>query len=242
MGKNLTIDLSRPLDISIPMKNGTDNPNCFWAPPPSFEPVRMDGFIGSVDEGGPVHFMNVTFNPHGNGTHTECVGHIAGSRYSIQDALKEYFFHAYLISCWPVRQPNGDMVVTSELFDHLPEGDFDALIIRTLPNTADKRRRQYAGTNPPFLEGELARRIADRGIKHLLVDLPSVDREVDGGVLSAHHHFWKYPHAPRTNCTITELIYVDEKILDGFYILNLQIVNFELDASPSKPVLYKPIG
>ena len=241
MGKNLTIDLSKPLDISIRMRSGLENPNCFWAPAPVFEPVRMEGFVGSVDEGGIVNFMNVQFNPHGNGTHTECVGHIAGSKYSIQDSLKEFFFHAYLITCWPVKQGNGDLVIGQEIIEHLPKDGFDALIIRTLPNNEDKLTRQYTGTNPPYLDAELARTIADMGVKHLLVDLPSVDREVDGGALSAHHNFWKYPENTRTNCTITELIYVDEKILDGLYILNLQIANFELDASPSKPVLYKPV-
>jgi arylformamidase len=31
------------------------------------------------------------------------------------------------------------------------------------------------------------------GVRHLLVDLPSVDREEDGGVLAAHHAFWDFP-------------------------------------------------
>jgi hypothetical protein len=41
------------------------------------------------------------------------------------------------------------------------------------------------------------------------------------------------------DATITELIYVDNKIDDGTFFLNLQIAPFENDASPSKPVLYK---
>jgi len=42
----------------------------------------------------------------------------------------------------------------------------------------------------------------------------------------------------RLNCTITEMIFVEETVSDGSYILNLQIASFENDASPSKPVLY----
>jgi hypothetical protein len=42
----------------------------------------------------------------------------------------------------------------------------------------------------------------------------------------------------RINATITELIFVEEKVLDGSYLLNLTIASFENDASPSKPVLY----
>ena len=239
-GKNFTIDLKKPLDISIPMTSGLNNPNCFWAPLPSFEPVRTDSFVGSVDEGGIVNFMNVSFNPHGNGTHTECVGHIAGSRYSIQEALKEFFFSALLVTVWPEKQDNGDLVIGEKALEGVSLEGVEALILRTQPNGQEKRYRQYSGTNPPYLSGTLAKRMVNEGIQHLLIDLPSVDKEIDGGVLAAHHFFWDYPMQPRTHCTITELIYVDEKILDGNYILNLQIVNFDLDVSPSKPVLYRP--
>jgi hypothetical protein len=41
----------------------------------------------------------------------------------------------------------------------------------------------------------------------------------------------------RLNATITEMIYVKDVVLDGTYLLNLQITSFENDASPSKPVL-----
>ncbi len=41
------------------------------------------------------------------------------------------------------------------------------------------------------------------------------------------------------DATITELIFVPNKIRDDDYILNLQIASFENDAAPSKPVLYK---
>jgi hypothetical protein len=35
------------------------------------------------------------------------------------------------------------------------------------------------------------------------------------------------------------MIFVENEIQDGSYILNLQIASFENDASPSKPILYK---
>ena len=69
--------------------------------------------------------------------------------------------------------------------------------------------------------------------------MPSVDKEVDGGVLAAHHVFWNYPENTQTHRTITELIYVPNDVYDGSYLLNLQIASFENDATPSKPVLYK---
>ena len=79
----------------------------------------------------------------------------------------------------------------------------------------------------------------------MLIDLPSVDKEHDEGKLLSHKAFWNVKDVndlnadARMNCTITEMIYVDDSILDGSYFLNLQIASFENDASPSKPVLYK---
>jgi hypothetical protein len=78
----------------------------------------------------------------------------------------------------------------------------------------------------------------------LLIDLPSVDREEDEGKLLAHKAFWNVKDVNNLNtdaclnCTITEMIYVNNEVQDGSYILNLQIASFENDASPSKPVLY----
>ena len=56
--------------------------------------------------------------------------------------------------------------------------------------------------------------------------------------VAAHHAFWRYPRQTRTQCTITELIYVPESIPDGLYLLNLQTASLMVDVSPSKPVLY----
>jgi arylformamidase len=112
------------------------------------------------------------------------------------------------------------------------------LIIRTLPNDKSKLTRNYNKTNPPYLEESLATYLNKQGIFHLLVDLPSLDREEDGGKLSAHKAFWGIPNKLRPSATITELIYVPNEVKDGTYLLNLQIAAFELDATPSKPVLY----
>ena len=77
------------------------------------------------------------------------------------------------------------------------------------------------------------------GVMHLLIDMPSIDKENDEGKLIAHHAFWNYPNNPQLHKTITEFIYVPNEVYDGTYILNIQIAPFENDASPSKPVLYR---
>ena len=115
----------------------------------------------------------------------------------------------------------------------------EAVVIRTMPNTREKLSKQYSNTNPTYLLEEAAEFLKAKGVKHLLIDLPSVDKEQDGGELLAHNAFWNTKGKLRLDATITEFIYVSNKFEDGCYMLNLQIAPFENDASPSKPILYK---
>lgn len=238
-GQAFFADLSRGIDLSLPLRDGAANPNAFWAPMPAFSPVRAGHFVGSTAEGGPVNFFNVSFNPHGNGTHTECVGHIARERYVLRECLTEFHFWAKVVSLYPRRLDDGDRVLMRDQLEAvLTAGEAEALVIRTLPNDPTKKMRQYSGTNPPYLHEQAAALLAEYGIRHLLIDLPSVDREEDGGALAAHKAFWRYPDAVRSNCTITELIYVPDEVADGLYWLCLQTAPFDLDVSPSRPVLF----
>lgn len=238
--RTYSANLHEPLDISIPLRDGMNNPNCFYAPYPEMSPVKSGDFIGSTERGGLVNFFNVKINPHGNGTHTECVGHIAHNRHSILEHLQQFHFIAKLVSLYPIRLDNGDRRIdVAQVKEVLRPGEVEALVIRTLPNEDWKLRHAYSGTNPPYLHEDAVDYLVSCGIQHLLVDLPSVDREEDEGKLLAHRAFWKYPDNVRKKCTISELIYVHNKIKDGLYLLNLQIMSLDLDASPSKPVLYK---
>ncbi len=115
----------------------------------------------------------------------------------------------------------------------------EAVVIRTLPNTNEKMSMKYSHTNPPFLTEEAAIYLREKGIKHLLIDLPSVDKEKDDGKLLAHNAFWDTKGKVRFDATISELIFVPNRVKDGMYMLNIQIAPFENDASPSKPTLYK---
>lgn len=232
-------DLALPADISIPMQSGLHNPNAFHLPPPRFEPVRVGDFVGSVAHGSSANCENLTLNAHGNGTHTECIGHITRRRITIHESLKQFHFLARLITVTPRTIQGGDHVVFApEHFESIVQGE-EALIIRTLPNTTDKLEQMYSGQNPVYLDAGFAASIAACGINHLLIDLPSVDREEDGGAMAAHKAFWHYPERPRYEATITEMVFVPNHIQDGRYLLNLQIASLETDASPSKPVLYR---
>ncbi len=244
-GQTFDIDLSMPIDISIPLTNTDANPIAWYIEKPEIEPVKFGDWIGKVSEGSSTNFNNIFFNPHGHGTHTECLGHITSECYSINQCLKKFFFTAELLSITP-EEVGVDRIITKSQVEMALNGKTpEAIVIRTLPNLENKKHQNYSKTNPPYLAEEAATYIREIGIQHILIDLPSVDREEDEGKLLAHKAFWNVKNVAELNsdarltCTITEMIFVKNEIQDGSYILNLQIASFENDASPSKPILYK---
>lgn len=233
-------DLSQPLDISIPIKNGNNNPSCYWAEDVKFSTIYAGDFVGSVKEGGTVNYQTLTITPHGNGTHTETFGHItADESATISNLFKDYHSIAELVTVELEQKSNGDMVIDYEEFSSKRKHNTESVIIRTLPNNATKLTRQYSGTNPPYLDYKIAQKLNEQGVKNLLIDLPSVDKEVDAGKLTAHRAFWGLPNNIRRHCSITELIFIPDFIEDGLYLLNLQTLNLDMDASPSRPIIFK---
>lgn len=233
------VDFDLGIDLSIPLSDQEPQVNCYHADLVRFETYRVGSFVGSVQEGGSVNYQKLTITPHGNGTHTECYGHISGEGLTIASALKIHHFFALLITLSP-DQVEGDDVVLYNSFLEKTEGKTipEAVIIRSAPNEESKKIRQYSGTNPPYLDHRICEKLNELGIKHLLTDLPSVDKEVDGGELKSHRAFWNEGGEIREEATITELIYVPDSVADGYYLLNLQTLNLEMDASPSKPIIY----
>lgn len=239
--RKLKIDLTQPLDISIPIKSSENNVNAWYIGPPKIEPEVYEGDVISVENGASVNFNTITFNPHSHGTHTESVWHITKEKYSINKYLKQFFFLAEVISVAPEKKGEDYVISAKQLQFAIGNKKRDAVVIRTLPNTREKKSKQYSHTNWTYFEEDAIKLLVKKGIKHLLIDLPSVDREEDGGELKGHHAFWNTKGTIRTDATITEFIYVSNKIEDGPYFLNLQIAPFVNDASPSKPILYKII-
>ena len=109
--QSFEVDFNQPLDIGMALKPGLDNVNCFYAPPFEANPVVAGDFIGDTRKGGVVNFFNVRLNPHGNGTHTECVGHISLERVNINASLQKFHYFARVISVFPQKQENGDRVI-----------------------------------------------------------------------------------------------------------------------------------
>lgn len=255
------VDISHPLDISIPIRFHGRQISVFHAPPATSQPYEAVGFVGSVARGGSCNCDIHTLVSHASGTHTECVGHISDSLISVYDTLRDSLLPATLITLQPETSQNSvesypsafepsDLLLTrkslEQALNHAQTDFLDALIIRTLPNSAEKQTRDYAAAGAAFFSSEAMKFVADLGMRHLLVDLPSVDRLRDEGRLTNHRIFWNVPAGSHrvekqsaSPKTITELIYVPDAVADGHYLLNLQLAPFVADAAPSRPTLYK---
>lgn len=234
-GKKYRVNLNEPVDCSTPV---AENGISAWGLKNAEITPHQDGdFVGSIKSGSPVNFNTISFNPHAHGTHTEFLGHITESPYSMMDVMPIPLMPVQLISMTPSER-DGYLRIEMEEFEKLGISiSVPAVMIRT--QKGKDVIKNWSGMNPPYLDYRLAQHLAELGVVHLLLDLPSVDREQDGGLLNAHKAFWGIPKFPRLQATITELIAVPESLEDGLYLLNLQVAPFVNDASPSRPVLYR---
>lgn len=239
--KKLKIDLSKPLDISIPIDVSKQNVNAWYIDDPKIFPEEFDGQKILVSEGASVNFRSIHFNPHSHITHTETAGHITEEIHSINKNLNQFFFLAELVTIAPLYHNKDFIIGVKQLKRALGNKKRDAVVIRTLPNLEEKKSMRYSNTNPTYLSEKAAIYLREKGVKHLLIDLPSVDKEKDDGLLLSHNAFWNTSGKVRLDATITEFIFVPNKIKDGMYFLNLVVAPFENDASPSKPILYEII-
>ncbi|MGD9842660.1 MAG: cyclase family protein [Steroidobacteraceae bacterium] len=254
-GRMYRADANAAYDISIPLHFDAIQLQTYGASAAQAEVYTNGSFIGDVTQGGSCNCLRYHLTPHCNGTHTESVGHLTRDMVAVNSLVHTSLLLARLITIDPIASSDNkhatDRVISlaclqSQLSHTLPSAG-SAVIVRTLPNTSGKLTRNYdVGSSPAYFEPEALAWLAEQGIDHLLVDVPSVDRMDDGGHLLAHRAFWGLPtgdtvaaHATRPHATITELIYVPEQIVDGAYLLSLQVAPFVADAAPSRPLLYR---
>ncbi|HTW38319.1 MAG TPA: cyclase family protein [Steroidobacteraceae bacterium] len=252
------VDLDRPVSLASELSFSAEDPRYFGAPAASSQPLAIAGFSGSVAAGASCNCSTVSLTPHCNGTHTECVGHLTTQPLDAFRVVPPGLLPAVLVSVAPenaacagetsLPQPRAqDALITQRLLARAwsaaqprAAAPVCALVIRTLPDR-DARRDAV----PPYLSKEAVLWIVECGIEHLVVELPSVDRLEDDGLLTAHRVFFGLPagardlgEARRPGCTITELACVPGTLHDGEYLLELQVPAIAGDAVPSRPLLY----
>lgn len=253
-GARFRTDLSRALDASFPVRFSREEVRAFSLPEARKGPVTLGSFVGSVARGGSVNCEELVVYPHGNGTHTECVGHVLAEARSVLEVLPEGLVPALVVHVRPTpladsgeryggKSEPSDLVVTraalaAALDDRALTGV--ALVVR-----AGLAGGDLSGTNAPYFTADAIALVDERGAAHLLTDLPSLDREDDGGALSSHRALWGLTpgqtRAPvdeaRARRTVTELCRL-EHVPAGPYLLSLQVAPVESDAAPSRPLLH----
>jgi arylformamidase len=261
-GRELRIDLARPFDLSLELDFHGPQVRHFGAPAAASRPYSTADFSGSVASGASCNCESITLIPHCNGTHTECVGHLTREALHAHRLVPRSLVPALLLSPRAVAPSQtressepaplaADRLLTraalQAIWPTVLPLEPRALVLRTAPNEPAKRVRDYTDLTPPYLTRECARYLIERGIEHLIVDLPSIDRTHDQGRLTAHRIFFGLPpaesalaRAARAQCTITELAYIPDEAVDGAYLLQLQVPAINGDAVPSRPLLYRP--
>jgi hypothetical protein len=248
------VSLARVLDFAAP------HPRAFGAPPAASAPYVAGNFNGEVVRGASCNCRSVTLIPHCNGTHTESAAHLTRETLLLGELVPLAPLPALLLSVAPVPAAGceetadpmpqaGDRLVTAgaiaAAWSGVPGGGDSAstwgprvLVLRTGPDEGD-----VAGA--PYLTLEAMHLIVARGIEHLVVELPSVDRGDDQGRLGAHRVFFGLPpgstrlaDALRRHATITELAAVPAACPDGPCAVQLQLAAWSGDAVPSRPVWY----
>lgn len=271
LGRDWRASLARPLNLAIPLRFDAPGVRHFGAPPPLSSALRVDGFCGDVRSGASCNCATLTLTPHCHGTHTECIGHLTAAPVHVRQIAPRTPLPALVLSTPFVRAgdstetshprpaPDDALVTRAALIDALaaverrlrsaPTGSGEpplAVVIRTLPNDPAKTTRDYSSGTAPFLTLEAVDWLIARGTRHLVLDLPSLDRIHDEGELAGHRRFFGLPprggderaDPVRHGCTITELAFIPDEAADGVALLQLTLPEIDGDAVPSAPLLY----
>jgi len=263
-GRSFETDVDDAVHLSIPLDFDGDQARAFGLSPASSEPVPFEEAVCDTEQGGAFNADILELIPHGNGTHTETVGHLVDQDVPVGEQLVESLIPCTVLSVeprllgetgetYPNRSEPSDEVLTRRRIQRrasalqLPAGFFDAVVLHTRSAADAEPFRDYSGTNPPYPTTEALDWLVEREVEHLLVDLPSIDRESEGGRLANHRRFWELgpderrqdPPSPKT---VTELVHVPESLPDGIYFLDIDVPNFSVDAAPSRPLVYEAVA
>ena len=272
-GLKFQSELAGGISLAIAMDFEGAQPNHFGAPRANKAALKLGGFVGDTEKGGSCNVDALEFIPHCNGTHTETVGHIVNEDVYVGHN-SHILMTAILLSVEqepceaakkrgesyrpPLDLEKDQIISRGQLefaFQKLAErtgiGAIDnqaseAVILRTQWDVSIKSATYGQDVEPAFLTVDAMQLLVEKGYRHLLLDLPSVDRMYDDGLLTNHHLFWKVKEGTHEldgeteqDKTITEMIFVPDEVEDGLYVLNLQVPELCTDAAPSRPVIFK---
>ena len=212
------LEINAPIDLSWPISFGSEDASAFSLPSATTKPVELGTFVGDTNQGGSVNCHTVAVTPHGNGTHTEGIGHLLDTHDAVLPSLTGAFTPALVLTVDVIRlaqssdtydgdSQESDRVISaasiasahSRVLESLRARDIEsdafsanaALIIRTSEPESTDQPPQFSASNPPYFTNEAMDLMASWNPSHLGTDLPSVDREQCGGRTPNHRRYWR---------------------------------------------------
>lgn len=246
--------------MTIAVRRGAEGPSAWGIPAATSTPFTAGDFVASVAAGGSVNCDVWSLTVHSAGTHTETALHVVKDGAPTIDQIE----FAPLIDAVVVNVAPVPLAATGESYpgearpeDHVVSADalrtaFDglsvpidgALVVLTGTLRTDSDAH-FSDEIPPYFTTEAMRWIARVARpRHLLVDLPSVDRLWDGGLVANHKEFWGVAtdHVACPERTITEFVRAAPEATTGYAQLQLSVSSWRSDAAPSRVTLHWPAG
>jgi kynurenine formamidase len=228
--------LGPPLSISRTISLKENNLiDAFYLPTFESTPVKIHGFVGDVSAGGSCNVNLLSFTPH-NLTHIEMSSHISHHGASLDQRPLE--FSSGILQVIDISEDTTkDKLVTKRMIakkvsSQLP---FTMLGLKTSLSLRNSDPT-FSGTDPLALAPETTKFISTKykNVHTLILDLPSADKEEDGGKLLAHRNFFEIPEqgldfTDIKHKSIVELANFDG-IEQGFYYAVVNPFKIDLDA------------
>lgn len=246
------LDTDNGISLSIPIKfNSSNNPKFYDDTNPKLDYFKSNGKIYKIDNNAGCNVPIISLNIHCQGTHTETASHIYPQGVKISEIKNIDFLPSQIITVSPLESvteryhvdySENDKIITKNMIKDVINSSMnfmECLIIRTLPNGDFKFGADYNKVSYGFLSNDAVEHIISIGVKHLIIDTPSVDMYDDGGVLGNHRIFFKDKDGGINKNTITEMAFIPDSVSDGCYFTSIKFLNFDLDSSPSVPTIFE---
>ncbi len=242
--ESFDLDLADPIDLAreVRFDGAATVEQPFGAPAPHAEALRVDSFVGDVVHGGSCNCAVLSFTPHASGTHSESAGHLTRGTLDAWRVVP-----TDLLPCVLLQTESEAAITAGALEAAWPNTLAFPPVAAVIGSGSDSRSTGIR--QPPYFTAEAMRFLLERGILHLVVDLPSLDPREDGGALAAHRVFFGLParsmelrEARRPRATVTELARIPRNLAPGSYLLMLHAAAIAGDAVPSRPLLYRAAG
>lgn len=221
-------NLSNVIRVSRPIytQDTIQTPQAFYLPTFQYKPVEIGDFVGDLAQGGSCNVRTVSFTPH-NLTHLEVSSHVLEGGNKLTDlSPSDLQGEVYLIDL--SKEDFDDVYIQPKhiqaQINQLPK-DAQLVGIKTKYSLMTPNF-EFSGTDPLCLHPDTTSYLRQElpELRALILDLPSVDREDDGGLLAAHKNFFTL-----AKNYVVELAYFDT-LKEGYYYCVLTPYPVELDA------------